>query len=133
MKGIVSFYEKPGCKGNAKQKQKLTDAGYTLQVIDMISKAWEEEDLLKFFGDTPIHQCVNMKAPKVKSKLFEPKRLTEKEIIESMLLEPILIKRPLIFYRGDFAVGFENELVTSLLGEEQIDEPCHKEVQCDTA
>lgn len=130
MKGIVSFYEKPGCKGNERQKEKLRAAGYVLQVIDILTKGWDEETLLQFFGDTPIHQCVNLRAPIITSGQLDINQLTDSELLQKMIELPILIKRPLLFFRGQFAVGFENELVTTLLGEPQIEEPCQKNDNC---
>lgn len=132
MKGIVSFYEKPGCKGNAKQKEILRQAGYKLQVIDILSKEWDEETLMKFIGNMPVHACVNVKAPSVKSGIFEPEKLTEAELVEAMIYEPILIKRPLVFYRGEFAVGFDSDLVEKLLNQRMEDSVCFstKENMC---
>jgi len=130
MKGIISFYEKPGCQGNARQKEKLRAAGYMLQVVDMISKKWDEETLMQFFGNTPILQCVNRRAPIITSGELDVDALSEAELLEKMIASPILIKRPLIFYRGQFGVGFENNLVTALLGEAQTEEPCHKNDNC---
>lgn len=129
MKGIVSFYEKPGCEGNAEQKKKLEAAGYKLQVIDMISKEWETEQLQKFFGGMNIHDCVNKRAPSIKSGALDPSTLAEEDLLSAMVQEPILIKRPLLFFRGEFGVGFENDLVTKLLGEKQSESVCahHKE------
>ncbi|MDC7222607.1 MAG: hypothetical protein PQJ60_02635 [Spirochaetales bacterium] len=130
MKGIVSFYEKPGCQGNAKQKQQLKDEGYMLQVVDMISKKWEPEELQKFLCNYNIYDCVNQRAPQVKSGEFQASELSEEELLAAMIESPILIKRPLIFFRGEFAVGFENDLVTKLLGGPQKDSVCHQEQPC---
>jgi arsenate reductase (glutaredoxin) len=130
MQGIVSFYEKPGCQGNARQKEKLKAAGYMLQVVDMISKTWDEETLLQFFGDLPIHQCVNQRAPIITSGELNVNALSESELLAEMIASPILIKRPLIFFRGRFGVGFDNDLVTELLGVAQTEEPCRKNDNC---
>lgn len=130
MKGIVSFYEKPGCKGNARQKEKLREAGYALQVIDILAKSWDEETLLQFFGDKPVHQCVNLRAPLITNGEIDINRLNDSELLQKMIEYPILIKRPLLFFRGQFAVGFDNELVTMLLGESQSEDSCRKDDDC---
>jgi len=127
MKGIISFYEKPGCRTNEEQKEILINAGYKLQVIDMLSKKWEKESLQQFFGSLKVHDCVNLKAPEISGGELDIHRFTEEELLDLMLEKPILIKRPLLFFRGEFAVGFENDLVAKLLeGEEAAQISCRK-------
>ena len=130
MKGLVSFYEKPGCKGNERQKKLLIEAGYALHVIDLLSKDWKTEDLLKFFSGRSIYDCVNTRAPKITKEGFDPSKLSEDELLMEMINNPILIKRPLLFYRGEFGVGFDNDLVDKLLGDLQRPSECQKREVC---
>lgn len=132
MKGIISFYEKPGCKNNNRQKELLSEAGYKLQVIDLLNKEWNREDLLKFFQYKSIFDCINLKAPVISNKKLIISDLSEDELLEEMIKSPILIKRPLIFYRGQFGIGFDSELVKTLLGQKAPEMICHKNVQCPT-
>ncbi len=131
MKGIVSFYEKPGCKGNARQKVQLKELGYVVQSVDMISKKWEQESLTKFFqGESP-HQFVNQRAPIVTSGELDPSDLSEGDLLEQMVNNPILIKRPLLFFRGKFGVGFDSELAAELLGDLTPDTECKSTDVCE--
>ncbi|CAA6695367.1 MULTISPECIES: ArsC/Spx/MgsR family protein [unclassified Lentimonas] len=118
MKGIVSYYERPDCQCNARQKQQLRDAGYVLQVFNLLEKQWEASNLNKFFAEQGIHDCVNRHAPQIVSGDFDPASLDERALLNAMLEQPTLIQHPLIFFRGQFASGFKNELVTQLLGTE---------------
>lgn len=124
-KGIVSFYEKPGCKGNAKQKKRLREAGYTLQVIDMVSKRWNEESLCRFIGRENLAAKVNPRAPQILHEGWSPEGKSDEEILAAMLASPILIKRPLLFHRGAFGVGFDSPLVAELLGDVEAEMACH--------
>ena len=130
MEDVVSFYEKPGCVGNAKLKDKLVKAGYKLNVTDMISKSWEKKELLEFFKDTPVSQCLNLRAPLITSGEFIYDGKSDDEILDAMIESPILIKRPLLVFKGEFAVGSESTLVKRLLGEIHVDS-CHKDDDCE--
>lgn len=130
MKGIVAFYEKLGCRSNARQKQQLRDAGYLLQVVSLLDKKWDCYSLNKFFAGRKIHDCVNQRAPQITSGDFDPATLNEAELLQAMVEHPILIQRPLIFFRGHFACGFQHELVTQLLGSKQAVETCQQSPSC---
>lgn len=130
MKGIVSFYGKSGCKGNARQIEQLKQAGYMVQVIDLLAKEWDVETLLKFFGKDPLQTCVNIRAPQITSGEFKPDALDDAALLQAMIQEPILIKRPLLFFRGEFACGFDHPLVHKLLDEEPIDYDCQQHDNC---
>lgn len=130
MKGIVSFYEKRGCRTNAQQKKQLEAAGYVVQSIDLLEKDWDTVSLRKFFTYLPTHDCVNARAPQITSGEFDPNSLSEDDLLVAMARNPILIKRPLIFFRGEFACGFNNELVSRLLGEDGQETECSGGSEC---
>ncbi|MBF0196832.1 MAG: hypothetical protein HQL32_03945 [Planctomycetes bacterium] len=122
-KGIVSIYVKPGCKGNARFKEALKTAGYNVQTTSIIDKKWEEPALKNFFGDQAIHDCVNERAPALTKGEIKVDQLSEEELLQAMIADPILIKRPLVFFRGRYACGMNNELVNELLyGDETTEE-----------
>lgn len=109
MTQMITFYEKPGCAGNARQKKMLMEAGITLVVKDMLSEPWTGEKLMEFFGDSPVTGWFNPFAPQIKSGEIDPGSLTPKQAVGLMVKEPILIKRPLMRYKNVAFVGFDLE------------------------
>lgn len=109
MSTIVIFYEKPGCRGNARQKKMLMEAGITPVVRDMLSEPWDEAGLMAFFKEEPVTEWFNPFAPQVKSGEIDPAALTPSEALKLMIEKPILIKRPLMQFRDVTFVGFEPE------------------------
>lgn len=99
MKNIV-FYEKPGCVGNQAQKTLLRDAGYRLEVKNLLENNWTTSELRSFFGNKPVNRWFNQSAPKIKSGAIDINGLDEQQAIKLMLAEPLLICRPLLQY-GD--------------------------------
>ncbi|MFG1352747.1 ArsC/Spx/MgsR family protein [Xanthobacter autotrophicus] len=112
----VTFYEKPGCGTNARQKLALSNAGHTLVVRSLLTEAWTAERLRGFFGDTPVAAWFNPAAPKVKSGAVDPAALDADAAIALMLAEPLLIRRPLVEADSGRCAGFDREPVLSLLG-----------------
>lgn len=113
----VTFWEKPGCGTNARQKLALTAAGHTLEVRSLLAEPWTAERLKAFFGATPVVTWFNPAAPKVKSGAVKPEAVEAEAAIAMMLAEPLLIRRPLVEVDGARCAGFDREPVTSLLGE----------------
>ena len=110
----VTFYEKPGCKGNARQKKLLTAAGYTLTVKSVLSEPWSCETLRPFFGSRPVADWFNPNASEVKNGTVNPETFHEEDALKIMLNQPILIRRPLIKLNGDACCGFDEPVLTLL-------------------
>ena len=47
----VTFYEKPGCRNNTKQKILLLAAGHNLEAKSLLTEPWTPETLRPFFGN----------------------------------------------------------------------------------
>lgn len=108
---VVHFYEKPGCLTNAKQKQWLAAAGVMLVVHDLLQEPWKDnrQKLRAFFGSLPVKDWFNPSAPDIKSGLVKPEELDEQQVIELMVKQPLLIRRPLIEIENKFYAGFDGE------------------------
>ncbi len=130
----LEFYEKPGCGGNARQKEKLQSLGCLLVVKNLLSTKWSAPGLKEFFEGKPKNEWFNMSAPLIKDGFLNPVVLTEEQALEAMIKEPILIKRPLI-KKGDIKLsGFNPAEIREKLGLEVDEAPatcnpsdsCHK-------
>jgi len=108
------FYEKIGCKGNARQKIMLEANGYTLEVKSILDELWDCDQLRPFFRDRPVPEWFNWKAPAVKQGEVDPSSFDSESALDIMLREPILIRRPLIDLDGQKMCGFDDEVRTAL-------------------
>jgi nitrogenase-associated protein len=113
---VVTFFEKPGCGTNRKQKAMLAAAGHEVDERNLLTEPWTAERLLGFFGDAPVASWFNPAAPRVKSGEVDPAALAADQALGLMLREPLLIRRPLIEADGRRCAGFDREPVLSLLG-----------------
>ena len=112
----ITFYQKPGCKTNGRQKQMLEAAGHTVVARTLLTEPWSTAGLRSFFGTTPVTSWFNPAAPRIKSGEIIPAALDAEAALALMLKEPLLIRRPLVDMDGQRCAGFDREPVTSLLG-----------------
>ena len=112
----VIFWEKPGCKGNAKQKEILFASGHELDVRNLLTEAWTEEALAAFFGKRPVAEWFNPTNPQVKSGEIVPAQVTAEDALRMMVAEPLLIVRPLMQVGNERLAGFQVEQVHNWIG-----------------
>ncbi len=113
---IVTFFEKPGCANNTRQKQILSEAGHRVEAKSLLTEPWTKDRLLTFFQGRPVVEWFNRAAPKIKSGDIVPETVTTEEALTFMLAEPLLIRRPLMEVGDDRMVGFEQDKVDAWIG-----------------
>jgi nitrogenase-associated protein len=113
----ITFYEKPGCAGNARQRALLQAAGHTLVQHDLLGEPWTRERLLAFLAPLPVPQWFNRAAPRIKHGEIDPDRIDREAALDALLTEPLLIRRPLMeLPDGARLVGFDTEAVDRFVG-----------------
>jgi nitrogenase-associated protein len=126
----VIFYEKPGCASNARQKALLVASGHSLQVRDLLTEPWSVSSLRPFFGETPVREWFNPAAPRVKSGEIDVDKITPQAALVMLIVDPILIRRPLIKVGGRCEAGFDPERIGAWIGltssEKRVDDLCSR-------
>ena len=113
---IVTFFEKPGCANNTRQKQILADAGHQVLARNLLSEPWTADRLHQFFGNRPVNEWFNRAAPRVKSGEIVPETASADQALALMLDEPLLIRRPLMEVGDSRMVGFDQKQVENWIG-----------------
>ena len=117
----VTFYEKPGCSNNTRQKKLLAAAGHQVVAKDILTEIWQAERLRAFFGELAVRDWYNYSAPAIKLGEIEPDTLTEQEALALMLQNPLLIRRPLMQVGDDVMAGFDQQAVDNWIGLQKIE------------
>jgi len=112
----IIFWEKPGCQGNARQKEILCASGHELEVRDLLTEPWTEERLALFFGERPVAEWFNPAHPRVKSGEVVPADYGRQEALRLMVDEPLFIVRPLMQVGEERLAGFEVAQVHNWIG-----------------
>lgn len=119
----ITFYEKPGCKGNLRQKTLLAAAGHTVQAKSLKTEAWTAERLLAFLGPLPVADWFNRAAPAIKAGEIVPEQLAADAAMALLLANPLLIRRPLMEVGDERMVGFDIAAVDAWLGLKNVELP----------
>lgn len=120
---VVTFYEKPGCKGNLRQKTLLAAAGHTVQAKSLKTEAWTADRLLSFLGKLPVAEWFNRAAPAIKAGEIVPENLGFEDALHLLLDNPLLIRRPLMEIGEERMVGFDIALVDAWIGLKNVELP----------
>lgn len=120
---VVTFYEKPGCKGNLRQKTLLAAAGHTVQAKDLKKEPWTAERLIAFLGRLPIADWFNRSAPAIKAGQIDPDKLGSEPALRLLLENPLLIRRPLMEVGEERMVGFDIPAVDAWIGLKNVELP----------
>ena len=103
----ITFYGKPRCISNNKQKKLLRQAGLDLDEKDILTHHWEPNMLARFFGELPVEQWFNPNAPDIKSGELSPASFSKEAALQAMISNPLLIRRPLIRTDNHYHCGFD--------------------------
>lgn len=124
----VIFYEKPGCAGNARQKALLIASGHEVEARNLLTEPWSSSSLRPYFGEKPVPEWFNTASPRVKSGEVDPQAVTPQQALVMMILDPLLIRRPLMRVDGCCEAGFDPDAVSAWIGlnptEERVSENC---------
>jgi nitrogenase-associated protein len=132
----VIFYEKPGCGNNTKQKVWLAASGHTVLAKNLLTEKWTAARLRPFFAGLPVVQWFNPSAPRIKSGEVAPDALDAEMALSMLLIDPLLIRRPLMEVEGELRVGFDAKAVDAWIGlndSQPKEEPCpicHRSEPC---
>lgn len=113
----ITFYEKPGCGGNARQRALLEAAGHRLVRRNLLTTAWTADRLMPWLAGLPVPLWFNRAAPQVKAGQVVPEALDADAALALLLADPLLIRRPLM-QREDGArlLGFDLAAVQAFVG-----------------
>ena len=113
----LTFWEKPGCEGNARQEKILAAAGHVLTVKSILDESWDAATLRAFFGDLPVAHWFNRAAIEVKTGEIVPEDFDADAALALMVDNPLMIRRPLMQAAdGSRHVGFVLEAVDAWIG-----------------
>lgn len=111
----ITFYEKPGCGNNTRQKALLIEAGHEVIARNLLTEPWTAAQLQDFFTGLPVAEWFNRAAPRVKSGEVVPESLNENTALALMLADPLLIRRPLMESAGWRLAGFDLPRIQALI------------------
>ncbi|PIW47295.1 MAG: arsenate reductase family protein [Zetaproteobacteria bacterium CG12_big_fil_rev_8_21_14_0_65_54_13] len=113
---VITFFEKPGCINNARQKKMLKNAGHQLIERDLLNEPWSAGRLRPFFKSLRVAEWFNRSSPRIKSGEIIPESIDADSALKLMVEDPLLIRRPLMISGSLYLSGFDPDEVASMLG-----------------
>jgi nitrogenase-associated protein len=112
----ITFFEKTGCSGNARQKKLLAESGHEVLARDLRHRYWTNTELLNFLAGLPVPQWFNRTAPAIKSGEIVPEELDQTTALALLRDNPLLIRRPLLQVGDERHVGFDAKAIKDWIG-----------------
>ncbi|WP_008310637.1 ArsC/Spx/MgsR family protein [Leptolyngbya sp. PCC 6406] len=113
---IVTFYGKPDCINNTRQKALLQASGHHVIARDLLIEPWTPEQLYLFFAGLPVTQWFNPTARAITTGLVLPAQLNIEIALDLMVIDPGLIRRPLLQVADQRQVGFDPDIIARWIG-----------------
>jgi len=112
----VIFYENPACAEHARQKALLRAAGHVIDVRDLFAEPWSVSSLRPFFAEKKINEWFDPSAPRIVAGEIDPETITPQAALVAMILDPSLIRGPLMRIGENCEAGFDPERVQGWIG-----------------
>ena len=88
---------------------------FDLQERDFFLEPFSKAELKKILGDTPASEIFSWRSPSAKDFRSTKDRLADDELIDLMLSEPKLIRRPLILVNDRLILGSDKNSLNALI------------------
>ena len=113
---IVIFHN-PNCGTSRNVVQIVKDAGYIPNVIEYLTAGWSIPQLQTLFATAGItaHQALRLSKTPAKEMGLTSPDMTEQQILEAMVAQPILVNRPFVACKGQVRLCRPSGEVLSLL------------------
>lgn len=133
----IIFYEKPGCAGHARQKALLIASGHQIDARNLLTEPWSTSSLRPYFGAKPVREWFNAASPRIKSGEVDPEKVTPQQALVMMIVDPTLIRRPLMRVGDHCEAGFDPGAVRAWVGlkvdAEDVADDCARLLETDAA
>ena len=96
-------------------RAELSQAGFELVERDFFKDTFSRDELIEIIGSRNPEEFVSFRSPSFKKLGVEREDLKDDELIDLMLQEPRLIRRPLISGRGMLFVGTDKKTLREFL------------------
>ena len=96
-------------------RAELSQAGFELLERDFFKDTFSRDELIEIIGSRNPEEFFSFRSPSFRKLGVEREDLKDDELIDLMLQEPRLIRRPLISGRGMLFVGTDKKMLREFL------------------
>ncbi len=116
----MEIYVHPTCTSCKKAEALLRAAGVSVERRDYFRDRFNADELRALLGRAGLtaHDVLSTRSRAYRDRGLAERNLSAEELIELMVSEPTLLRRPLVVGGAGTAVGFDREKLEALTAEE---------------
>jgi arsenate reductase len=114
----VTIYHNPNCGTSRNTLALLREKGIEPTVVEYVKQGWTREqlqDLLQRMGNASAHDILRVKGTKADELGLTNPQASDDHLIAAMIVDPILVNRPIVVTPKGAALCRPAELVLGLL------------------
>src|SRR5439155_4549278 len=111
----VTMYHNPRCNTSRKTLALLRERGVEPTIVEYLKTPYTAEQLKKLLGQLKMPASKLVRKKEAAAAAIEPSKLSEDQLIEAMVRNPIIVERPIVVSGGKAALGRPPEAVLAVL------------------
>lgn len=123
---MIQIYTTPSCASCRKAKKWFDQYKIPYTEKNIFSIKLSKEDIYKMleYSENGFEDIISTRSKVFKEKQLEPDTMTTQELVEFIITNPSVLKRPIIIDENELQVGYNNEDITIFLPKELRKREC---------
>jgi len=111
----VTIYHNPRCNTSRKTLALLREKGVEPQIVEYLKTPYTAAQLKQLLGQLNMSANKLLRKKEAAAAAIDPAKLSEDQLIEAMVKNPIIVERPIVVSGCKAALGRPSEAVLSVL------------------
>ena len=131
---MIQIYTTPSCASCRKAKKWFDQYNIPYSEKNIFSIKLSKEDIFKMLANSEngFDDIISTRSKVFKEKQLEPDNMTIQELVDFIIENPSVLKRPIIINENELQVGYNNEDITIFLPKELRNRECFNSFDKDT-
>ena len=123
---MIQIYTTPSCASCRKAKKWFDQYKIPYSEKNIFSIKLSKEDIFKMLANSEngFDDIISTRSKVFKEKQLEPDAMTIQELVDFIIENPSVLKRPIIINENELQVGYNNEDITIFLPKELRNREC---------
>lgn len=123
---MIQIYTTPSCASCRKAKKWFDQYKIPYSEKNIFSIKLSKEDIFKMLSNSEngFDDIISTRSKVFKEKQLEPDTMTTQELVDFIIENPSVLKRPIIINENELQVGYNNEDITIFLPKELRNREC---------
>lgn len=123
---MIQIYTTPSCASCRKAKKWFDQYKIPYSEKNIFSIKLSKEDIFKMLANSEngFDDIISTRSKVFKEKQLEPDNMTIQELVDFIIDNPSVLKRPIIINENELQVGYNNEDITIFLPKELRNREC---------